>query len=322
MDNRFAEILEAYEFDIHSISRTRGAFLLDTSGGMKLLKCLEGSEKRVYLEKEVTTFLRENGYENVDYLIPNREGEWITKDSVGEKYYIKNWFRGEGFEPKDKTKAIEGAKALGEVHTILGKLELSEELVREEPIVAALEKHTREMKRVRAYIHSKKQKNELEAAMIENYSMFYEKAVEALKLLAMLDYKESKVTHGSFTYHNVLFYKERNTGVVNFDRAAVGFQITDLYYYLRKLMEKNDWSLALGKQILETYQRNCPINEAQWKLLALLLLYPEKYWKICNHYYNTKKCWIAGRSMDKLEAVCRQESKKERFLKEVFALSI
>lgn len=322
MDNRFMEILEAYDFDIHSISRMRGAYLLDTSKGLKLLKCLEGSEKRVHLENEITAFLYTNGFEKVDCLVPNKEGEWITKDASGEKYYIKNWFRGEGFEPKDKEKAVEGAGVLGRVHKILENLELSEELVRKEPLAESLEKHTRELRRVRAYIRSKKQKNELEAAVLDNYDMFYEKAVAALEMLGQLDYEEHKVTHGSYTYHNVLFYNNRNTGVVNFDRAAVGFQITDLYYYLRKVMEKNDWSVMLGRRLLEEYQRNCPIGEKQWEMLSLLLIYPEKYWKICNHYYNTKKCFCAGRSIDKLEAVCRQENKKERFLEEVFFLSI
>lgn len=322
MDNRFTEIVEAYDLDIHNISRTRGAFLLDTNQGFKLLKCLEGSEKRILLEKEVTDFLCTNGFEKVDCLVPNKEGEWITKDSIGEKYYVKNWFRGEGFEPKDKEKAIEGAGVLGRVHKILEKLELSEELSRPEPIVASLEKHTREMRRVRTYIRSKKQKNEFEAAILESYEMFYEKALIALEMQSQLDYEEHKVTHGSYTYHNVLFHNSRNTGVVNFDKAAVGFQITDFYYYLRKLMEKNDWSVAFGKRLLDEYGRYCPIGEEQWKMLVLLLIYPEKYWKITNHYYNTKKCWIAGRSMDKLEAVCRQESKKARFLREVFALSI
>lgn len=319
MDNRFTEILEGYDFEIHNISRTRGAFLLDTDKGLKLLKCLEGSEKRVYLENEITGFLYTNGFEKVDCVVPNKDGEWITENAMGEKYYIKNWFRGEGFEAKEREKAVEGAAILGQLHKVLEKLELREELVREEPSVAALEKHTREMKRVRAYIHSKKKKNELEAAILENYGMFYEKALEAQELYSKLEYREHKVTHGSFTYHNVLFHKGKNTGIVNFDKAAVGFQITDLYYYLRKVMEKNDWSLELGSQMLEAYQKHCPIGENQWKVLTLLLTYPEKYWKICNHYYNTKKCWIAGRSIDKLEVVCRQESKKEQFLREVFA---
>ncbi len=320
MDNRFTEVLEAYDFDIHNISRTRGAFLMDTSQGIKLLKCLEGSEKKLLFENEITAYLVSNGFENVDSLVTNKEGKIITIDGQGERYIVKNWFRGEGFEPKDKGRAVEAAGILGRLHRVLGEMEINEELAKPEPIVTSLEKHTKEMKRVRAYIRSKKQKNEFEAAIMESYELFYDKALAALEILEKLEYEEHKVTHGSYTYHNVLFHN-RSSAVVNFDKAAVGFQITDLYYFLRKLMEKNDWSINLGKSIIDEYQHFCPIGEEQWKLLTLLLIYPEKYWKITNHYYNTKKCWIAGRSMEKLEAVRQQENKKTKFLQEVFSLS-
>lgn len=321
MDNRFKEVLEAYDFNIYNVSRTRGAFLLDTSQGIKLLKAVEGSEKRVLLENEITFWLTQHGFENVDSIVKNKEGVLVTTDAQGERYIVKNWFKGEGFDAKDKVRAVEAAGLLGQLHKILGEIEVSEELVKPEPIVTSIEKHTREMKRVRTYIRNKKQKNAFEAAIIENYSLFYEKALMAIEMLEKLDYEEKKITHGSYTYHNVLF-RNKEAAVVNFDKAAVGFQITDLYYFLRKLMEKNDWSVRLGEDIINEYSRFCPINEKQKKLLLLLLIYPEKYWKITNHYYNTKKCWIAGRSMEKLDAVCSQESKKSLFLREVFSLSI
>ena len=321
MDNRFKEVLEAYDFHIYNVSRTRGAFLLDTSQGIKLLKAVEGSERKVLMEHEITFWLSQHGFVNVDSVVQNREGELITTDVQGERYVVKNWFKGEGFEPKDKARAVYAAGLLGQLHSVLGKMELPEELVKQETIVSSVEKHTREMRRVRTYIRNKKQKNAFEAAILENYNLFYEKALLAIEMLEKMEYTEKKIIHGSYTYHNVLF-RNKEAAVVNFDKAAVGFQIADLYLFLRKLMEKNDWSVELGEKIIEEYDRYCPISEEQRKMLLLLLLYPEKYWKITNHYYNSKKCWIAGRSMEKLEAVCRQEDKKGAFLREVFSLSI
>ena len=321
MDNRFKEVLEAYDFHIYNISRTRGAFLLDTSQGIKLLKAAEGSEKKILLEHEITKWLSQNGFSNVDSMVKNKEGELLTPDVQGEKYIVKNWFKGDGFDARDKIKAVEAAGLLGKLHKVLGEMEVPEELVKPEPIVSSMEKHTREMRRVRTYIRNKKQKNAFEAAILENYNVFYEKAVMAMELFEKLDYAEKKITHGSYTYHNVLFFN-KEAAVVNFDKAAAGFQITDLYYFLRKLMEKNDWSVAFGENIIEEYNRYCKVDQKQRKMLLLLLLYPEKYWKIINHYYNSKKCWIAGRSMEKLDAVCGQEQKKNAFLREVFSLSI
>ncbi len=320
MDNRFIEVLEAYPFDTYHVSRTRGAFLLNTSDGIKLLKSFEGSEKKLLFEDEITNYLIEHDFKHVDSFVRNKEGNLLTVSGQGEHYFVKNWFNGEGFEPKEKGKAIEAAGVLGRLHSVLSEMQIPEEFTKTEPIVGSLEKHTKEIKRVKSYIRNKKQKNEFEIAMLESYDVFYEKAITSLEMLKKLEYEEKKVTHGSYTYHNVLFGNEE-IAIVNFDKASVGFQITDLYYFLRKLMEKNDWSIELGKAIIREYEQFHPISEKQRELLLLLLIYPEKYWKIMNHYYNTKKCWVAVKSVEKLEVIRQQEHKKRAFLNEVFLLS-
>ena len=320
MDNKFVEVLEAYPFETYRVSRTRGAFLLDTSDGIKLLKSFEGSEKKLLFENEVTSYLLEHGFQNVDSFVKNKEGNLLTVSGQGEHYFVKNWFKAEAFESKENGKAIKAAGVLGKLHCVLREMEVQEEVAKTEPIVASLEKHTKEIKKVKTYIRNKKQKNEFEIAMLESYDIFYEKAITSLEMLKKLEYEEKKVTHGIYTYHNVLFGNE-GIAVVNFDKSSIGFQITDLYYFLRKLMEKNDWSIELGKAIIEEYEYFNPINEKQRKLLLLLLIYPEKYWKIMNHYYNTKKCWVAVKSVEKLEVIRQQEDKKRAFLEEVFSLS-
>ena len=107
MDNKFVDVLEAYDFDTYHIARTRGAFLLNTNKGMKILKSFEGSEKKLLFEHKITDYLVENQFPNVDSLVKNKEEQLITRNSQGDGYIVKNWFLGEGFEPKDKKRAIE-----------------------------------------------------------------------------------------------------------------------------------------------------------------------------------------------------------------------
>ena len=59
-----------------------------------------------------------------------------------------------------------------------------------------------------------------------------------------------------------------------------------------------------------------------WELkqLYLRLLYPEKYWKIVNHYYNTRKTWVSQRDIEKLQRIFEQETKREEFLSMLFYL--
>jgi len=100
----------------------------------------------------------------------------------------------------------------------------------------------------------------------------------------------------------------------NFDKANVGIQITDLYQFMRKVMEKNDWDLDFGSMILEAYNNILPLSRDEHRLLYILLLYPEKFWKITNFYYNSKKSWVPQRNIQKLIGIVEQKDRKNQFL--------
>lgn len=322
MNDRFAEVLECYEFNVRAMNRARGAFMLETDQGLKLLKNLSGSEKRLLLEHELTAYLSQSSFRYVDNIVKNKEDMLITTDSQGERYIVKNWFRGEECRPKDKDDIIEGARTLGQLHSCLAEFTLPEEwkTAKTVDIRTLLEKHTRELKRVKAYIKNKKKKNEFEVSIIDCYDMFYSRALYAIQSIDARMYEKQQMIHGSYTYHNIL-RSDTYTAVVNFDKAEYGSRILDLHYFLRKVMEKNNWKISLGENILNEYNRFCKMSERDWEFVGILLAYPEKYWKIVNHYYNSKKCWTANKNVEKLDKIREQEWQKTLFLQKVFSLS-
>ena len=56
------------------------------------------------------------------------------------------------------------------------------------------------------------------------------------------------------------------------------------------------------------------IDKDDLKLLYVLLLYPEKFWKITNFYYNGKKSWVPQRNIQKLIGIQEQMEMKKQFL--------
>ncbi len=83
---------------------------------------------------------------------------------------------------------------------------------------------------------------------------------------------------------------------------------------MRKLLEKNNWSVSAGDSLLEAYERKRPLSKEELRQLYYRLAYPEKFWKIVNFYYNTGKSWIPGRNMEKFDKLLKQEKEKELFL--------
>ena len=51
------------------------------------------------------------------------------------------------------------------------------------------------------------------------------------------------------------------------------------------------------------------------KVLHAMFLYPEKYWKQMNFYYNTNKVWIPDKNLEKLKKAAEQKSIRAAFLK-------
>ena len=96
-------------------------------------------------------------------------------------------------------------------------------------------------------------------------------------------------------------------------------RVQDLYYFLRKVMEKYHWKETVGRSILEMYGRIRPLTEQEMEFLALKLAFPEKFWKTADAYYQSNKVWIPEKSVEKLQVAIRQTDEKMCFLEKIFA---
>lgn len=357
MEDRSQEALKKYHLKIYNIYRARGAFLLETDCGLKLYKCFEGSKNRALFENKVKEHLSLYGYPNTDVFVRTIDEDIISEDSAGCQYIMKNWFWGEECNLKELSQIEAAAANLARLHCVLRNVEFTNEQLEHNispDLVETFDKRNRELKRVKTYIRDKRQKNEFELLYLNYYDSFYEQGLAALDRLLESSYaalleaaiKERNVCHGNYTYHNIIMMKNKTEAITktyvppgwvnkqplcvaeiapgggaiattNFEKSYIGLQISDLYQFIRKVMEKNDWDIFYGSNIIEAYDRVKSISKQELNILYLLLLYPEKFWKITNFYYNGKKSWVSGRNIQKLNTIGEQNSKKEIFLRKL-----
>lgn len=357
MEDRSQEALKRYRLKIYNIYKARGAFLLETDCGLKLFKSFEGSKNRALFENKVKEHLSCCGFPYTDLFVKTNEDEIISEDSTGTQYIMKNWFWGEECNLKELSQTEAAAANLARLHNILSNVDFSKEQLEHNispDLMETFDKRNRELKRVKAYIRDKRQKNEFELLYVNYYDTFFEQGLAAADRLSRSPYKllmeeavsKRKVCHGNYTYHNIIMLKNKAEAMTkayippgwinkqplsaaelgttssliattNFEKSYIGLQIADLYQFIRKVMEKNDWDILYGSNIIEAYDRIKPISKAELNLLYLLLLYPEKFWKITNYYYNSKKSWVSGRNTQKLTIIGEQNSKKEMFLQKL-----
>lgn len=319
------EIVKNYELDVRNIRKGRGSWIFETDQGLKLLKEYKGSVKRLEFEETVLNSLKDASALRVDLYMRSRDGELLSTAEDGTRYIVKDWFSDRECDLKDPQEILSAVRQIAVLHRTLRSVEMQEEWnlksMISPPLYEAMEKHNRELRKVRSFIRNKRKKNEFELTIIGNYDRFYQQAMEACRRMRETglrgDGQNAFLCHGELNQHHILM-GDGYVAVTEFNKMHLGMQVEDLYYFMRKVMEKHDWSLLLGTAMLETYDRVLPMSRIDRECLCCLFLYPEKYWKQINFYYNTNKAWIPARQTEKVRKLERQQEARLKFIDQIF----
>lgn len=328
MDEKQALLLSQYDVDIYRAMRMKGAWLLETDKGLKLFGTCPFGESKLAFEQKIKQQAKEQGFAAVDSYVKTKDGTYLVAGPYNEFFVMRDWFIGEECDVQCTEHVLEAVTTLAKLHLCLTGLTLAPEedaFSKQAKLPELLERRNRELRRVRSYIRSKKQKSAFEQKFLSRFSLQYEQAEEAVGWLSEAEYEEDyqealsrgTVAHGNFTHHSVIL-SEDGTAVTGFQKAAVGMQVQDLYLLFRKMMEKREWDADFGKAMLSAYESIKPLTDRERKWMKVMLFYPEKFWKVANQYYNNRKSWIPEKNMQKLIQTMEQAEKKEECIRRLF----
>ncbi len=317
LSEKLSEVWECYEMSISSMYKGRGMTVLRTDQGIRALQPLGTSESRLEQEAQLKEALYAAGYHNTDRLIRNRDGELITCDRYHTPYVLKEYFEGRECNIRQEGDMIAAVLNLGDLHTALKEIRPENE-GKDLKVLKTFERHNQEMRRVRSYMRKIATKSEFDYLYLSCFDDFYSQGEAALRQLAAVHTEEGAqrryYCHGAYHQHNVLILKD-GIATVNFEHFMVDNQLTDLYTFLRKVMEKNDYQPELLFRLLEVYQQQIPLGREDYQFIYYLLWYPEKFWKISNQYNNMNKAWVPPKTYEKLQTIIRQETGKRELLR-------
>lgn len=328
MYNREEEIIEQYEVEVKSTAKGRGALICDTDQGTILLKEFCGSKERAVFLHDILDFLAEEDF-LAETIMPAKDGEILVKDELTDiTYILKNWYLGRECDVKNRDDILHAVRKLAQLHNLTknyqkeipGFLKMDKE-----SLLTEYEKHNRELNKVKNYIRNKHKKNEFEVLFMKVYESYKTQAFEVTaQLKEQLDGMEGSAVsqmwglcHGDYNQHNIIHF-QGEWAVLNFEQMSYDVLVQDLANFIRKILEKYNWNTGLGIEMITAYDQVRKLLPEELKQLYLRLAYPKKYWKIANHYCSSRKSWISGRDIEKLEKVIRQETERKQFLKMLF----
>ena len=320
-------VLEQYPIEVYNVRRVRGAVLCETDKGLMLLKEAQIWERRLPFLIELYRHLEESGEWKVDAMIANKEGEYVSTAEDETKYILKKWYQGRECDVYRESEILEGIRTLGRLHRIMVMPKEQGERPKEKSLKEEYFRHNRELRKVYHFIKERSVKGSFERTFLEGYNTMYGLALAAEERLAgstclqMEKEVEEKGTimHGEYNYHNLLMCED-GFAVTGFERSHYGIQLEDLYYFMRKILEKHQYAPQLGVKMLQAYDKENTLSREKREYLAVRFAYPEKFWKISNMYYHSNKAWIPEKSTEKLKKAISQTEEKKYFLESVFDL--
>ena len=348
MNDRAVSLLEQYEIEVLATRKGRGAILCDTDRGTLIFKEYVGSPQHLRVQDRLLKTIAAKGLVEAEQLLPTKEGSFSVKDHDGVSYLLKTYREGRECNVRETEDCLAAVRLLAKLHLstqdgLMTAKELGEDVPdnAEEPealaenaeernnaelpifsIAAEYEKRNRELRKIRKFLLGRSQKTWFEIALLGCFDDFYEQAREAKEgweayRAAAEREPVTAYCHGDYQHHNVIL--DQKTWVpVNFERCVKDDPVRDLHLLLRKLLEKSNWSVALGERLLREYEKIRPLSAISKIDLYYRFSYPEKFWKIANFYYNSGKAWIPGKNLEKLEKIMAQKAEKKTFLEAAF----
>lgn len=335
-------LLEKYWVDVNHVRKVRNGFLCDTKQGLFRIKELSSSHKKVPYVQYVCQQLMESGFENVDCMLPNKEGALVCELRDQGQFVLKHWFAGKECDIHRERDLVVACEVLAKLHNHLdivsGQIvQMQEDLLEDTRwnqfiatnLITEWNRHNVGLKKARSYMRDRVTKREFESMYLQRFDEFYTVAESVVQGLEESGYEvlyqymtdEKRLVHGDYNYHNVLF-AGGEVAVTNFEKFRVDIPVSDLYYFLRKVMEKCNWNERIGDRMIESYVNKRNVTDKELEYIALRLSYPEKIWKLTNHYYNTNKAWLSEKNVEKLKVSIEQMSIKQQFLYNIFAFHL
>ena len=339
MYNQVEAILSQYELEIHEVRKGRGSYICNTDKGIKVVTAFSGSKEKglflkYFLEQIMIPDKIKNGLQ-IEQIMLNKNGEAVTTDEMtGETFLLKDYITGREL---DTEKADELKSAVRLLADYKRKAEIisfqslenfhSACLVQDTTgtessarVIDIRKRHQRELVKVRNFIRKRKKRNGFEQLFLSANESMQSTMQRSIEILEKHPNAKCMFCHGDVNQHNIL-YEHGNWRLVNFENFTYSWQVLDMANFFRKIMEKNNWNVQLGLELIELYQKQADLEKDQMEQLYGLLLFPEKFWKVSNHYMNSRKNWVSQKDVEKLKKVVEQEEKRLYFMEQLYSRS-
>lgn len=302
------KVLSHYSFKVYDIEnikfkdteKQRAVFKINTDRGTKCLKKVYYDESKLLFIYSVIEWLNAKGIK-CPRLISTKKGLKYVKYN-NSLFILTDWIDGRKCNYDNINDVIEAAKNLAKIHSSsLGFKPINRSLTEYSPVdfFQSYNKHFLQLLEMsnKAFLV----KDRFSKILIDNIDYNIEKAKESTYLLSKIDYttplgdevSNRSICHLDYVNKNLIFTENEQIFVIDFDNSQIDFAVHDISSFLKRILkrENTSWDFDIFKKSIEGYETVRKLSYNEHIVIASVLAFPYKFWKVSRDYYkNLKNC--------------------------------
>lgn len=304
------DIYDKYGFEVKSIVPYKDSFLLITSRGKKLLKKIPFSAERIEFIHGAKEHLTCNGFCNTDRYVCTAAGQPYFVYENGN-YCISDLIEGRECSFDNDSDLCNGAVLLGRMHkSSRGYVPPEGSKVQNDlgKLPSNFGKRLEDIRKLKKL--AKRGSSGIDHMFLEYADHFYEVGEDAFNKLQNSSYgllveeaaRNAQFCHHDVTHHNIICTAD-DIFLINFDFCCFELKVYDVANFIRRKMRKCRWDIREAEKILNNYCTVEPLSQEELLVMKLILQFPQKFWRVSNKFYNSRRSWSEKGFMGKLQEV-------------------
>jgi CotS family spore coat protein len=315
------EITESFGLEVRNLLPYKDSFMAVTPKGRKVLRKAPFSPERVKFVNSAKEHLFNNGFINIDRYICTLDNEPFFTFENG-LYTMTDFIEGRESSFDNDSDVQKVALLLAQLHKASrGYIAKDGIKVQDElgELPAYFLKRLDDIKKLRK--QARKGKSKFDHLFLEYADYFCKMGEDAINELQKSNYeqlaartgKEGLFCHHDYTHHNIIV-NENRMSVINFDYSCLELKIYDIANLIRRKMRKCNWDISKAEMILDAYSVCEPLDSDDMAVLKLILMFPQKFWRVVNRYYNSRRSWSERSYVTKLQEVINEAEPHRSFI--------
>lgn len=321
------EVAGKYNLGVRNIQPYKDIYIINTTIGKKVLKKSPFSPERILFIHGAKEHLYKNNFKNLDRYLCTIDGSpYIILDE--EVYTVTDLIEGRECNFDSRDDIIKAANLLACLHKASkGYIPPDGSKVQDDlgKLPSYFNKRLIELRKLRKI--ARKGKSRFDHLFLQYVDYFYDQGEKVINKLTSKCYEnlvnnarqEGGFCHHDFTHGN-LICSDGKVSIINFDYCCFELKVYDIANFLRRKMRKSNWAVNEARAILNEYQTVEKISSDEFFVMKLVLQFPQKFWRVANKYYNSRRSWAEKVYYSKLQEVIDEVKHYEKFMERVDSL--